>query len=150
MGTYLNPGNGGFLDIRQRNYVDKTGLIAQINKVIGTSDKLTCISRPRRFGKSFAAQMLCAYYDKTCDSSVLFDDLAIAKFADYKAHLNHYDVIYIDMTGVKPATDGFHSLVPFLTERPNTSRPGKTTPCHNQCVQRDRRSLISARPSLFP
>ena len=31
--------------------------------------------------------------------------------------MNHYDVIYIDMTGVKPATDGFHSLVPFLTER---------------------------------
>ena len=117
MGTYLNPGNGGFFDIRQRNYVDKTGLIAQINKVIGTSDKLTCISRPRRFGKSFAAQMLCAYYDKTCDSSALFDDLAIAKSPDYKAHLNHYDVIYIDMTGVKPATDGFHSLVPFLTER---------------------------------
>ena len=117
MGTYLNPGNGGFFDIRQRNYVDKTGLIAQINKVIGTSDKLTCISRPRRFGKSFAAQMLCAYYDKTCDSSALFDDLAIAKSADYKAHLNRYDVIYIDMTGVKPATDGFRSLVPFLTER---------------------------------
>ena len=117
MGTYLNPGNGGFFDIRQRNYVDKTGLIAQINKVIGTSDKLTCISRPRRFGKSFAAQMLCAYYDKTCDSSALFDDLAIAKSADYKTHLNHYDVIYIDMTGVKPATDGFHSLIPFLTER---------------------------------
>ena len=117
MGTYLNPGNSGFFDIQQRNYVDKTGLIAQINKVIGTSDKLTCISRPRRFGKSFAAQMLCAYYDKTCDSSVLFNDLAIAKSVDYKTHLNKYDVIYIDMTGVKPATDGFRSLVPFLTEQ---------------------------------
>ena len=117
MGIYLNPGNSGFIDIKQRNYVDKTGLIAQINKTIGTSDKLTCISRPRRFGKSFAAQMLCAYYDKTCNSAALFDDLAVAKSPDYQAHLNRYDVIYIDMAGVKPSADNFRSLVPFLKER---------------------------------
>jgi len=117
MGTYLNPGSAGFASIKKKNYVDKSGLIALINDSIGTAYNLTCISRPRRFGKSFAAQMLCAYYDKTCSSSVLFDDLAIAKSADYETHLNHYDVIYIDMTGVKPATDGFRSLVPFLTER---------------------------------
>ncbi|MBR6221454.1 MAG: AAA family ATPase, partial [Clostridia bacterium] len=79
MGTYLNPGNSGFEDICRRGYVDKTGLIALVNDTIGTSDKLTCVSRPRRFGKSFAAQMLCAYYDKTCDSQSLFKDLNIAR-----------------------------------------------------------------------
>ena len=97
--------------------MDKSGLIALINDSIGTTYNLSCVSRPRRFGKSFAAQMLCAYYDKTCDSSALFDDLAIAETADYQTHLNHYDVIYIDMTGVKPAANGFRSLVSFLTER---------------------------------
>ncbi len=75
MGTYLNPGNSGFEAIRRSAYVDKSGLIGLINDTIGTMRKLTCVSRPRRFGKSFAAQMLCAYYDKTCDSSPLFDDL---------------------------------------------------------------------------
>ncbi len=72
MGTYLNPGNAGFAEILKSEYVDKTGLIRLVNATIGTKKKLTCISRPRRFGKSFAAQMLCAYYDKTCDSHSLF------------------------------------------------------------------------------
>ena len=100
MGTYLNPGNSGFARIRNSVYVDKSGLIALINQTLNTPRCLTCISRPRRFGKSFAAKMLCAYYDKTCDSSQLFMDLTIAGDDGYQAHLNQYDVIYLDMTGV--------------------------------------------------
>lgn len=61
MGAYLNIGNSGFAAIRKGNYVDKTGLISFINSTLGTKNKMTCVSRPRRFGKSFAAQMLCAY-----------------------------------------------------------------------------------------
>lgn len=104
MGIYLNPGNKSFEGIRKGIYVDKSGLIGLINGTIGTKQKLTCISRPRRFGKSFAAQMLCAYYDKTCDSDLLFNDLEIATkvpFCDtYTKHLNQYDVIYLDMTNI--------------------------------------------------
>ena len=77
MGTYLNPGNNGFAEIRNDIYVDKSGLISLINQTINTPRCLTCISRPRRFGKSFAAKMLCAYYDKTCNSSTLFQVLEI-------------------------------------------------------------------------
>ncbi len=113
MGTYLNPGNSGFEEIRGSYYVDKSGLISLINQTIGTKQKLTCISRPRRFGKSFAAQMLCAYYDKTCDSSALFDDLTIAGDSHYTKHLNQYDVIYLDMTGIigeVPAAD----IIPYI------------------------------------
>lgn len=69
MGVYLNPGNRGFTDICRGKYIDKTGMITLINRSLSTPQKLTCISRPRRFGKSYAAQMLCAYYDKTADSS---------------------------------------------------------------------------------
>lgn len=68
MGKHLNPGNEGFSIIINGYYVDKTGMISGVNDTIDTSRKLTCISRPRRFGKSFAAQMLVAYYDCTCDS----------------------------------------------------------------------------------
>ena len=67
MGSYLNPGNSGFSNMRNDVYVDKTEMISLINQTINTPRNLTCISRPRRFGKSFAAKMLCAYYDKTCD-----------------------------------------------------------------------------------
>ena len=100
MGNYLNPGNSGFAGIRNDTYVDKSGLIGLINRTIDTPGRLTCISRPRRFGKSFAAKMLCAYYDRTCDSAGLFDDLMIAGDAQYRDYLNRYDVIYLDMTGV--------------------------------------------------
>lgn len=102
MGTYLNPGNQGFRGIRNDIYVDKSRLIHLINSTIDTPRRLTCVSRPRRFGKSFAAQMLCAYYDKTCDSASLFDDLAVAAYnkEDYKKYRNQFDVIYLDMTNI--------------------------------------------------
>lgn len=117
MGTYLNPGNSGFENIRSSIYVDKTGLIGVINRTIGTKQKMTCVSRPRRFGKSFAAQMLCAYYDKTCDSSALFAGLEIASDSrlrdTYEKHLNQYDVIYLDMTNIMGETgkDGMVSYI---------------------------------------
>ena len=114
MGAYLNPGNSGFAEMLRSDYVDKTGMISLINSSIGTKKKLTCVSRPRRFGKSYAAQMLCAYYDKTCDSHGLFGDCLIAKAMGYEKHLNQYDVIYWDMTGIKPYTDQYRQLVPYL------------------------------------
>ena len=113
MGTYLNPGNSAFAGIRNDIYIDKSGLIELINQSIETPRRLTCISRPRRFGKSFAAQMLCAYYDRSCDSSGLFGDLAISRTADYRTHLNHYDVIYLNMTAVlgETSADDFVAFI---------------------------------------
>ena len=99
MGTYLNPGNNGYQEILQSEYVDKTGLIALINHTVGTMQKLNCISRPRRFGKSYAAKMLCAYYDCSCDSRALFDDKEIAGTQGYLTHLNQYHVLNLDITG---------------------------------------------------
>ena len=99
MATYLNPGNKGFEKILQSEYVDKTGMITLINKTIGTMQMLTCISRPRRFGKSYAAKMLCAYYDCSCDSHGLFDGRKVARTEGYLTHLNRYHVISLDITG---------------------------------------------------
>ncbi|MEZ3436559.1 MAG: ATP-binding protein [Lachnospiraceae bacterium] len=117
MGMYLNPGNSGFTRIRNDIYVDKSGLISLINETIETPRFLTCVSRPRRFGKSFAAKMLCAYYDKTCNSSMLFDDLSIARDVKingtYRQHLNQYNVICLDMTNVLGKAEP-HDIVPFI------------------------------------
>ncbi|MFC2662825.1 MAG: AAA family ATPase, partial [Eubacterium sp.] len=84
---YLNPGNAGFRAVRKGKYIDKTGLIHLINQTIDSSAKLTCISRPRRFGKSFAAKMLCAYYSRGCDSADLFKGLKIEKDEDFRQYL---------------------------------------------------------------
>ena len=98
MGIYLNPGNDGFwTSIRSRIYVDKTGLIACTNELLNTEQKYICVSRPRRFGKSMAAQMLLAYYCRAYDSSRLFRELAIENDDSYTCHLNQYDVLFFDM-----------------------------------------------------
>lgn len=108
MGTYINKGNEGFVSALNGEYVDKTGMIAFINKTLNTERRLTCVTRSRRFGKSMALDMLCAYYDKSCDSRQLFDGLAISKAQkekdgdyidnEFEKHLNKYPVISIDIT----------------------------------------------------
>ena len=111
MGIYVNPGNQGFSEINDSNYIDKTMLIDFINQTIGTGKKLSCVSRPRRFGKSYAAKMLTAYYDCSCDSHDLFDDKKIAGTGDYERHLNRYNVICLDITGfISDAQRAGHSL----------------------------------------
>lgn len=97
MGFYVNPSADAFRTIlNYRNYVDKSELIAYMNSVLDTPDMLVISTRPRRFGKSFAAKMLAAYYSKGTDSQSLFERLKIAKLG-YKEHLNKYDVLFIDI-----------------------------------------------------
>lgn len=117
MGMYLNLGNDGFASIRRGLYVDKTGLISYINKTLGTPEKLTCVSRPRRFGKSFAAKMLCAYYDKSCDSKALFNDMEIAGDPSFEKYLNKYDVIYLDITWFLSICERGRNVVAYIQEQ---------------------------------
>lgn len=117
MGDYLNVGNAGFASAVKGIYVDKTEMIAFINSTLDTKDKLTCVSRPRRFGKSFAAQMLCAYYDKSCDSRELFEGLAISKDPFFEKYLNKYDVIYLDITWFISIADNIRNVVNILQQK---------------------------------
>ena len=116
MGRYLNLGNAGFASIRKDLYVDKSGVISLINRTLGTQNKLTCVSRPRRFGKSFTAKMLCAYYDKSCDSMSLFSDLEIAADHTFCRHLNQYDVIYLDITWFLSTVGDIQDTVTYLQQ----------------------------------
>ena len=98
MGIYLNPGNDLFRQaVKSKIYVDKSMMICNTNSVLDTSDKHICISRPRRFGKSMAANMLAAYYSRGCDSAELFKNLAVSKTYDFERHLNKYNVIRLDI-----------------------------------------------------
>lgn len=115
MGIYLNPGNLLFKQaINSEIYVDKTGLISYTNKSLGTNQKLICISRPRRFGKSTTANMLAAYYDKTCDSSELFNGFKIAGASSYKTHINKYNVIFLNMQRFLSRAESADKLVGYL------------------------------------
>ena len=98
MGTYINRGNSEFSDIVAHEYVDKTSLIPLINATLNSESRYSCVTRCRRFGKSMAAKMLCAYYDKSCDSRGLFRGLKAEKDPSFETHLNKYHVICVDMT----------------------------------------------------
>ncbi|MDR1532534.1 MAG: AAA family ATPase [Clostridiales bacterium] len=118
MGTYLNPSNEGFAtSIRSEIWVDKTGLIAYTNKVLRTKQKYACVSRPRRFGKTVAAEMLMAYYGRACDSKALFSGLASAGHPDFETHLNQYNVIFLNMQPFLSKTDNMTKFVGYLTKK---------------------------------
>ena len=98
MGIYLNPDNMDFQEaLNSKIYIDKTGLIELTNDVVRTQQKYVCVSRPRRFGKSMAANMLTAYYSRGCDSKEMFSPLKIAASENFEKHLNKYNVIHINM-----------------------------------------------------
>ena len=101
MGVYFNPSNASFRQARNsRIYVDKTGLIEQLNMRLSTEDKCLAVSHARRFGKSHAAGMIDAYYSLGCHSGELFDDTKIAGDADYRKYMNKYNVIHLDIASV--------------------------------------------------
>ena len=95
---YIDKGNEAFRRTRKSEYIDKSGLIAVVNKTLFTEQSFTCVTRSRRFGKSMAAKMLATYYDRSCDSRSLFADLQIAQDPTFEEHLNKYPVIYLDIT----------------------------------------------------
>ncbi len=98
MGRFVNPGDSAFGDVlNSKIYVDKSGLLEYTNNVLDTTEKFICNSRPRRFGKTMAADMLAAYYCKACNSEKMFALLAIGKSEDFKKYLNRYDVIHFDV-----------------------------------------------------
>ena len=115
MGIYLNPGNDLFRQaVNSEIYVDKSMLIELTNSVFDTSDRHLCVSRPRRFGKSMAANMLSAYYSRGCDSRELFSGLQIAKADSFEKHLNKYNVFHFDIRSFASKSESVKMMVELL------------------------------------
>lgn len=115
MGRFVNPDNSAFqVALNSQIYVDKTTLISYMNSVLDTTDAYICNSRPRRFGKSYTANMLAAYYSKGCNSEKMFSRLAISKDANYRKHLNKYDVIHIDIQWFLSNSNDADGVVQFI------------------------------------
>ena len=118
MGIYLNPGNVNFKEILKAEiYVDKTMMISVTNKFIDNGNKYICISRPRRFGKTIAGNMLSAYYSKGCDSRELFKNLKIHDDPGFLKKLGKYNVIKIDLNSEYQNTRDSENLIDILSEK---------------------------------
>ena len=104
MGTYLNPGKASYqMAFNSGIFIDKSEMILYLNSVVNTSQRYVSVSRPRRFGKTMAADMLCAYYDREADSRSLFEKCRISKDAEvsglnWDEYLGIFDVLRLVMT----------------------------------------------------
>lgn len=116
MGTYINKGNSEFRDIVTHEYVDKSALIPIINTTLNSERRYSCVSRCRRFGKSMAAKMLCAYYDKSCDSRQLFAGLKAEQDPSFEQYLNKYSVLYLDVTSFTARPELRNNIVGSIQE----------------------------------
>ena len=117
MGRFFNSKVNAFQDVlNSKIYIDKTGLLEYTNSVIDTTSKFICNSRPRRFGKSITADMLTAYYSRSLDTEEIFEKLEVGKTADFRKHLNQYDVIHIDIQWCIEPAGGADQVITFINK----------------------------------
>ena len=98
MGIYLNPNSANFEETLKRPiFVDKTMILKTLNRFIDEQNKYICVSRPRRFGKTIASNIISSYYSKGCNSREIFSKLKFGQDADFESKLNKFNFITIDL-----------------------------------------------------
>ena len=120
MGLYLNSDSilKKYTRLYKNEYfVDKSLIINQINKLIGSFDVYLCVTRPRRFGKTSLINMLGAYYSKAADSSQIFDTLKISQANGYREHLNKYNVISISFNEIPDNLKTYNQYINNITNQ---------------------------------
>jgi len=80
--NFLNSGTGYKLFKKTalfETYVDKTMMIDTLYRYVNSAGKYLCVTRPRRFGKSTAANMIAAFFDKSTkeESRTLFENCKV-------------------------------------------------------------------------
>ena len=126
MGIYLNPDKDSFEEaVNSDIFIDKTEMIRYLNSVIRTKQKYISVSRPRRFGKTMAADMICAYYSREADSRELFSKRKIAETSPVRTgeneiawdgFLEKFDVIRLVMTDFMDDSDSVQGILDYMTE----------------------------------
>ena len=102
----LSVGNDLFRPLREDGcyYIDKTGLISELVK--GNADnKVTLITRPRRFGKTLNMSMLNSFFSINEDSTELFKGLKISEDTETVSEwMNSYPTVFISFKDVMGRT----------------------------------------------
>ena len=117
MGLYLNPGNQRFKEAVNSNiYVDKTEMISFLNSVVSTEQKYVCVSRPRRFGKSLAVNMVCAYYSINADSRNLFESTKLCEHEKWDRYLGRFNVLQINILDFLSDSEDISKMLTYMRE----------------------------------
>lgn len=101
MNTMVMPlGIDFFEKLRKEGYyyIDKTGLISEL---LGKTFEVSLITRPRRFGKTLAMDMLASFFDISRDSREVFAGLEITKEKELcRQWQNQWPVIFLTLKEV--------------------------------------------------
>lgn len=112
MAQTVGIGYQNFREIREENifYIDKTLLIKEWWEY---ADKVTLVTRLRRFGKTLNLSMLgCFFSNQYADRGDLFEGLAIWNEEKYRQLQGMYPVIALSFASVKTGnTDGMKTAI---------------------------------------
>lgn len=100
----VSIGNDGFESIREKNcfYVDKTAFIKEWWE---NQDKVTLITRPRRFGKTLNMNMLyCFFSNQYAGRGEMFEGLAVWEEENYRRLQGTCPVVFLTFADVKAPT----------------------------------------------
>ena len=109
----VGVGKSDFEELRESGnyYVDKTELIYEL--VNDTDNKVTLVTRPRRFGKTLMMSMMENFFSIRKDSEGIFEGLAITEHRDFcKEWMNQYPVLFVSFKDVEGETfDGAYKML---------------------------------------
>ena len=89
-------------------FIDKSRILSFLNAQIEMKRRFHCVTMPSRFGKTYIADMVAAYYTNEGDSREAFKGLAIESDPSFEKHLNKHNVIKLDIAGIcggRPASE---------------------------------------------
>ena len=106
----MGIGIENYREMREKGiyYVDKTRLIAEY---LRAGDKVTLLTRPRRFGKTLNMPMLAEFFDITKDSADIFEGTEIMDTKGV-SEMNQYPVISLSFANARGDCEDF--LFSFL------------------------------------
>ena len=120
MGNYLNARTA--YDTYRREcgspyFVDKSLLLDELIQRMETTANYICITRPRRFGKSVAANMIACFFSRECRAEDIFDRLRIAQTDSYRSNVGKHDVIFISFNELPRKCRNYEEYIDRISDR---------------------------------
>lgn len=120
MGNYLNARTA--YDAYRREcgspyFVDKSLLLDELIQRMETTANYICITRPRRFGKSVAANMIACFFSRECRAEDIFDRLRIAQTDSYQSNVGKHDVIFISFNELPRKCRNYEEYIDRISDR---------------------------------
>ena len=120
MGRYLNSRAAYTLyksETEKPYFVDKSEMLQELFPLVRTGNNHICITRPRRFGKTVAANMIAAFFSSACDAKDIFESLHIAEAESYSEYRNRFSVIHISFNELDGRCASYREYIERIEKR---------------------------------